>query len=65
MKNPLSLPESIDKFKSSLGPFGRKWYNDSEMMKKFKMANLQLAKGWFEDTVTDNLFLYCRIVKNN
>ena len=65
LRNLLSLPESIDKFKSSLGPFGRKWYNDSEMMNKFEMTNQQLARGWFEDTVTDNLFLCCRIIKND
>ena len=65
LRNLLSLPESIDKIKSLLGPFGRKWYKDSEMMNKFEMTNQQLARGWFEDTVTDNLFLCCRIIKNN
>ena len=44
---------------------GRKWYKDSGMMKKYKMTNQQLGKGWFEDTVTDNLFLCCRIIKND
>ena len=29
------------------------------------MTNQQLAKGWFEDTVTDNLFLCCRIIKKD
>ena len=26
------------------------------------MTNQQLGHGWFEDTVTDNLFLCCRII---
>jgi len=65
LKDLLSLPESIDNFKTSLGQMGRKWYKDSGMMDKYKMTNQQLGKGWFEDTVTDDLFLCCRIIKND
>ena len=56
VKDLLSLPESIVEFKTTLGPFGRKWYSGSEMMKKARMTTKQMGNGWFEDTVTDNLF---------
>ena len=65
VKDLLSLPESIVEFKTTLGPFGRKWYSGSEMMKKAKMSTKQMGNGWFEDTVTDNLFLCCRIIKKD
>ena len=65
VKDLLSLPESIAEFKRELGPFGRKWYSGSEMMKKARMTTKQMGNGWFEDTVTDNLFLCCRIIKND
>ena len=65
VKDLLSLPESIVEFKTTLGPFGRKWYSGSEMMKKARMTTKQMGNGWFEDTVTDNLFLCCRIMKKD
>ena len=43
----------------------RQWYKDYEMPKDVKMSNEQLGYGWFQDTVTENLFLCCRLIKDN
>ena len=44
---------------------GRGWYKDYEMPKDVKMSNKQFGRGWFQDTVTDNLFLCCRLIEDN
>ena len=62
------LPGQIEKFKEHFGFMGRKWYKEFKMPKEPKAVKVtmeQLAHGWFQDTVTDNLFLCCRLIKDN
>ena len=65
LKDLLNLPKPIQQFKRRLGHMGRLWYKDYEVPKDVKMSNEQLGYGWFQDTVTENLFLCCRLIKDN
>ena len=61
----LKLDRQIKGFKNHLGHMRRSWYKDYEMPKDVQMSNVQLGNGWFEDTVTDKLYVCCRLLKDN